>query len=160
MVPVSKYRIVVALSLICLFTAACAAEKKVSKEQLPAAVKTTADAQSKGATVAGYSSDTEDGKLEYEVNLKVDGHSKDVTIAPDGRVLEIEEEVAMDKLPSAVRDGLTGKAGKGTIGKVESLTKYRSQAWTLVAYEAQVVTSGKHSEIQVGPDGKSLKHEE
>jgi hypothetical protein len=126
----------------------------------PAAVKATAEAQSKGATVAGYSSDTEDGKLEYEVNLKVDGHSKDVTIVPDGKVHEIEEEIAIDKLPSVVRDALTGKAGKGIIGKVESLTKYRSQAWTIVAYEAQVVTAGKQSEIQVGPDGKSLKHEE
>jgi hypothetical protein len=39
---------------------------------------------------------------------------------------------------------------------VESLTKHG----TLVAYEAQVLNKGKKSEIQVGPDGKPLAHEE
>jgi len=40
--------------------------------------------------------------------------------------------------------------------KVESITKKDK----LVAYEAQVDTSGKKSEVQVGPDGKPLDHEE
>ena len=30
----------------------------------------------------------------------------------------------------------------------------------LVAYEAQVVTGTKKSEVQVGPDGKPLRHKE
>jgi hypothetical protein len=51
---------------------------------------------------------------------------------------------------------LQAKAGKGKITKVESLTKKDK----LVAYEAQVVTNGKKSEVQVGPDGKPLDHEE
>jgi hypothetical protein len=29
-----------------------------------------------------------------------------------------------------------------------------------VAYEAKIMTDGKKSEIQVGPDGKPLDHEE
>ena len=40
--------------------------------------------------------------------------------------------------------------------KVESLTKHDQ----LVAYEAQVTTGGKKSEIQVGPDGGRLTHPE
>ena len=48
------------------------------------------------------------------------------------------------------------KAGKGHLGKVESLTKHDK----LVAYEAVVQTDGKKSEIQVGPDGKPLDHQE
>jgi hypothetical protein len=39
---------------------------------------------------------------------------------------------------------------------VESLTKKGK----LVAYEAKVNTGGKKSEVQVGPDGKPLDHEE
>ena len=39
---------------------------------------------------------------------------------------------------------------------MESLTKKDK----LVAYEAKVVKDGKKSEIQVGPDGKALDHEE
>jgi hypothetical protein len=135
---------------------AVAAEKKLSKADLPAPVQKAAEDQSKGATVLGYSSDREDGKLEYEVKMSVDGHSKDVTIAPDGSVLEVEEQVPMDKLSAPVKAGLLAKAGKGSIRKIESLTKHG----TIVAYEAQVYTAGKHSEAQVGPDGKPLDHEE
>jgi len=55
-----------------------------------------------------------------------------------------------------VQSGLQEKAGKGKLGKVESITKHDK----LVAYEAKVTTNGKKSEIQVGPDGKPLDHEE
>ena len=86
----------------------------------------------------------------------VNGHSKDVLIAADGTVVEVEEQVAPDSLSAEVKAGLQAKAGKGKIVKVESLTKKGK----LVAYEAQVETNGKKSEVQVGPDGKPLAHEE
>jgi len=132
------------------------AEKKLKKSDFPAAVQKTADEQSKGATVKSYGSETEDGKLEYEVEMTFNGHSKDIAIAPDGTLLEIEEEVAMETLSAVVKEGLQAKAGKGTIKKVESLTKKGK----LVAYEAVVITGTKKSEIQVGPDGKPLAHKE
>ena len=55
-----------------------------------------------------------------------------------------------------MKDGLQAKAGKGKLVKVESIVKHGK----LVAYEAQVMTDGKRSEVQVGPDGKPLDHEE
>ena len=133
-----------------------AADKKVAKADLPAAVQKTAQEQSEGATVKGYSKETEDGQLEYEVQMTVNGHSKDVSIAPDGRVLEVEEEVEMSSLPANVQTALKARAGKGAIGKIESLTKQGK----IVAYEARVKTGERHSEIQVGPNGERLKHEE
>src|SRR5579864_5451401 len=137
------------LSLTFLFAISLSAqEKRIKKSDLPAAVQKTADEQSKGATVKGYNKEIENGKVEYEVELITNGHSKDVSMDPEGNVLEVEEEVALNSLPSAVSEGLRQKAGKGTIHKVESLTKHG----TLVAYEAQVLTAGKRSEIQVGPD--------
>lgn len=59
-------------------------------------------------------------------------------------------------LSAEVKSGLTAKAAGGKILTVESLTKQRK----LVAYEAKVDTAGKKSEIQVGPNGKPLDHEE
>ena len=74
-----------------------------------------------------------------------------------GAIVEVEEEeVAFDKLSPEVKAGLTAKAGKGTINKVETIKKQGK----LVAYEAHVTTEGKRSEVQVGPDGKPLDHEE
>jgi uncharacterized membrane protein YkoI len=131
-------------------------EKKLKKSDLPPAVQKTADEQSQGATVKGYSTEMEEGKRIYEVELAVNGHSKDVSIDKAGNVVEIEEEVPLDSLPAPVKDALQKKAGSGKITKVESLTKHGS----LVAYEAQVRTNGKRSEIQVGPDGKGLAHPE
>lgn len=145
------------VALACtIATRASAQEKHLNRSDLPAAVQKTADAQSAGATVRGYSSETEDGQLEYEVAMTVHGHGRDVSIAPDGSVLEIEEEIALDSLPASVRAGLQQKAGSGKIVKVESLTKHG----TIVAYEARVRTGTTRSEVQVGPDGKPLAHEE
>jgi hypothetical protein len=133
-----------------------AQEKHLKKSDLPAAVQKVADQQSQGATVRGYARETEDGKLQYEVSLTVDGHTKDIAIAPDGTINEIEEQVFLDNLPSSIRDALQKKAAPGRIVKVESLTK-RDQ---LVAYEAQIITGSKKSEIQVRADGGKLTHPE
>jgi len=133
-----------------------ASEQPVRLADLPAAVQKTAQEQSKGAVIKRYVKDSEGGQLEYEVQMTIDGHSKDVTIAPDGKLLEVEEQVKLDTLPAAVRQGLQKKEGQGAITKVESITKKGK----LVAYEAQVRTAGGHSEIQVGPDGQALQHEE
>ena len=148
----------VALLMIALISAVSspAAEKRVSRSQLPQPVRNTADEQSKGATVREYTTEVENGQREYEVEMIFEGHSKDVTIAQDGRLLEIEEQASINELPAQVISALHRKAGPGEITKVESITKNG----TIVAYEAQVRTAGKHSEIQVGPNGRDLKHEQ
>lgn len=144
------------LALLTIGFQARAQEKKLQRSELPPAVQKTVDEQSKGATVKGFSTEVEDGKKIYEAQLTVNGHGKDVSMDAQGHVLEVEEETSLESLPAAVRDGLTKAAGKGTIQKVESLTKNGR----LVAYEAAVKTGTKNSEVQVGPDGKKLAHPE
>ncbi len=122
----------------------------------PAAVEKTVAAQSQRATIRGFSEERENGQMYYEAEMTVDGHSKDLLVDNSGAIVEVEEQVAMDSLPAPVKEGLQTKAGKGKLVKVESITKHEK----LVAYEAQVVTGGKKSEVQVGPDGKPLDHEE
>jgi len=145
----------VVLSLY-LAVPAFAQEKKINRSDLPPAVEKTVSEQSQGATIRGFAQEKEKGQTFYEAELMVDGHSKDVLMDVNGQIVEVEEQVALDSLSPTVRDGLQAKAGKGKLEKVESLTKRGK----LVAYEAQVVTGGKRSEVQVGPDGKPLDHEE
>ena len=147
---------VTALWLILAASPALGQEQKITAADLPVAVKRTADRQSKGATVVGYARETEHGRVVYEVELTVAGKSRDVTIGADGSVLEVEQQVDFDALPPAVRTALTKKAGTGKIVWVESLTKRGA----LVAYEAGVLTDGRRSEVQVGPNGSALAHEE
>ena len=131
-------------------------EKKINRSDLPSAVEKTVASQTQGATIRGFNEEKENGKTYYEAELIVNGHSKDILIDADGTVAEIEEQVEFNSLPAAVQGGLQAKAGKGKVGKVESITKHDK----LVAYEAKVTTNGKRSEVQVGPDGKPLDHEE
>jgi hypothetical protein len=144
---------VLALSLAVVSSAQ---EKKIKRADLPPAVEKTVAAESAGATIKGFSTEKEKGQTFYEAEMTVSGHSKDVLMDASGSVVEVEEEVAMDALSAEVKAGLEAKAGKGKIGKIESLTKKGK----LVAYEAHINTNGKKSEVQVGPDGKPLDHEE
>jgi len=144
------------VAALTLTTLALAQEKKIQRADLPPAVEKTVAAQSQGATIRGFSAEKENGQTLYEVEMTVSGHSKDVSLDASGAVVEVEEQVAFDSLSAAVKDGLQAKAGKGKIVKVESITKHDK----LVAYEAKVQTDGKKSEIQVGPNGAPLDHEE
>jgi hypothetical protein len=142
--------------LFSVFAIAQDQEKKIQRSDLPAPVEKAVVVQSKGATIRGFSQEKENGHLYYEAELMVNGHTKDVLVEANGSVVEIEEQVSTESLPADVRQGLQDKAGKGKLVKVETLTKKDK----LVAYEAKVLTNGKTSEVQVGPDGKALDHEE
>lgn len=135
---------------------ASAQEKKIAQSSLPSAVQKTVQEQSQGATIKGFSTESDHGKKVYEAEMMVNGHTKDIEIAQDGSLNEIEEEVAFDRLPTNVQASLTARAGTAKIIKVESLTKHDK----LVAYEAATRKGAKKGEIQVGPNGGKLSHEE
>ena len=145
-----------ATMLFSVFAIAQDQEKKIRRSDLPPAVEKAVAEQSKRATIRGFSQEKENGQTYYEAELMVNGHTKDVRLDANGSVVEVEEQVSTESLPSAVRRGLQDKAGKGKLVKVETLTKKDK----LVAYEAKVLNNGKTSEVQVGPDGKALDHEE
>lgn len=139
-----------------LATGSVGQEKKIQRSDLPPAVENTVAAESKGAVIRGFSMEKENGQTYYEAALTVSGHSRDVLIDQSGAIVEVEEGVPFESLSASVKEGLQAKAGKGKIVKVESITKHNR----LVAYEAKVLTGTKKSEVQVGPDGKPLDHEE
>jgi hypothetical protein len=151
-----KLSIALVVTALSTCSVVVAQEKKLKREQLPPAVEKTVARESQGATINGFATEVENGKRLYEVELTVDGHSKDISMDRNGNILEVEAEVSMDALPTAVQEGLRRAAGAGTIGKIESLTK----GGKLVAYEAHVKNGTKRSEVQVGPNGEKLAHPE
>jgi hypothetical protein len=152
----NNYLVAFAGGTLLLAGSSSAQEKKINRSDLPPAVEKTVAAESSGATIRGFSTEKEKGQTLYEVEMTVNGHSKDISMMTDGSIVEVEEQVALDSLSPEVQAGLQARAGKGRILKVESLTKKDK----LVAYEARVETNGKKSEVQVGPDGKPLDHQE
>ncbi|MEK6303522.1 MAG: hypothetical protein AABO41_22675 [Acidobacteriota bacterium] len=136
-------------------TLAQTSEKSVKMKNLPTEVQKTVREQSMGATIRGLSQETEDGKIYYEVELKVKGHNKDVLIDSTGAVVEIEEEIDMASVPPAVKAEIEKHIGSGKITMVESVTKNDA----IVAYEAHIKSGKKHSEVKVGPDGQLIATE-
>jgi uncharacterized membrane protein YkoI len=149
------YQATLLATTLCISALGLAEEKVISRSDLPPAVEKSLQQQLKGATVKGFGAEKEEGRLVYEAQLMVDGHTKDIQFDASGTIQEVEEEVAFDSLPIEVKASLRARAKNGKITKVESLIKQDK----LVAYEAQVEKNGKHSEIQVGPKSERLMRE-
>jgi uncharacterized membrane protein YkoI len=131
---------------------AFAAETQIMRSDLPPAVEKTVQQQSVGATIKGFSKEVEGGQVVYEIKMTVNGHGKDVDIATDGTVLEIEEEVELSSIPASAQSALSVLAKGAKIVKVESVTKRGK----IVSYEAKVLHGSKKSEIAVGPNGEAV----
>jgi uncharacterized membrane protein YkoI len=133
------------------FTNVLASEKAITMKDLPAGVQRKVQEQSKGATIRGLSKEVEGGKTVYEVEMKVNGHGKDVLMDASGAVIEVEEEVALESIPGAARAAIEKAAGDGKIAKVEKVSGGKE-----TAYEAGLRKNGKRSEVKVSADGRLL----
>lgn len=128
-------------------------EKQVRMKDLPPAVQKTVQEQSQGAKLKGLAREVKKGEIAWEAELLINGHTKDLLIAPDGKVIAVEEEVALSAVPAAVKAEIEKQAGKGRITRVETITKNG----TLEYYEAALRTGRKTREIKVSPEGKLIK---
>ena len=127
------------------------APKTVDLSKYPAPVRATIENETKAATLKSVERETEKGKTQYEVETLVNGKSRDLVVDPAGKVLEVEEEIAVTTAPAPVQAEL-GKLG--TPGKVEKVT--RDGAAT--TYEATVKgKNGKTSSVTLDADGKPVK---
>lgn len=131
-----------------------AAEQKVEMKDLPPAVQQAVQEQSKGATVRGLTKEVEHGKTEYEAELTVNGHGRDVSFDSSGKVTGVEEEVPIASIPPAARSAIQSAASGGKVNKVELVTEGGR-----TFYEASIRKGAKKSEIQVDSNGKRVKED-
>ena len=67
-------------------------EEEISRAEAPAAVQATILAQAKGAKIKEVERETEDGRTVYEAEWEENGQEIEITVAPDGTLLEREIE--------------------------------------------------------------------
>ncbi|MFI4942140.1 MAG: PepSY domain-containing protein [Burkholderiales bacterium] len=146
-------RLAVSAALSLSVYGAAAGEKKVQLKDLPAAVQKTIQEETRNAEIVGLVEEQQAGKTVYEVETRVNGKTRDVTVDAKGQVIEREEEVALDTLPPAAKAAIEKAASGGTVRKVETVTKGGA-----TSYEASFSKAGKKSEIVVGSDGAIKKH--
>jgi len=157
----------------------CEKEKRVTLDQVPAAVKATILKEAKGAKIKELEKEVKKGKVVYEAEFIADGKEIEIKVAPDGKLLEREVEdeehrekegrheddddddddddgerevkVTLDQVPAAVKAAILKAAGGAKIKEIEKEVKKGK-----VVYEAEFVADGKEIEIKVAPDGKLL----
>jgi uncharacterized membrane protein YkoI len=128
-------------------------ETKVQFKDLPAAVQKAAKQQeTNGVTVRGYNREIENGRTFYEVEARENGRTRDILLDEAGTVVEVEQEVAIGKVPVAAMEGLKKEAGGANIQHVEYVTKGGK-----TSYEAVILKNGKKKEIAVNGDGFAIR---
>ncbi|MBY0455717.1 MAG: PepSY-like domain-containing protein [Gemmataceae bacterium] len=147
--------VLAALAAVAMAGLARADEEKVPLDKLPKGVLEAAKKRFPKAEVVGASKEkSDDGKDVYEVELKQDGKTIDVTLTPDAAIILIEQEITAAQLPKAVADAVEKKYPKATYTIVESVTAVKNGKETLEYYEALLTTADKKEvEVQVLPDG-------
>jgi hypothetical protein len=78
-----------------------AAEERIQRKDLPPKVEQAVQAQSGGATIRGFTQETEHGKTLYEAEMIVDCHGKDVSFDSAGVMVSVGEEISLESLRAA-----------------------------------------------------------
>jgi len=143
-------------SVLVVSTSAVSAQpkKKLTKENLPAAVLSAFEKSYPNATIKGVGLEKERGKTFYEIESLDGTTSRDLLYAPDGKVQEIEEGIAQDSLPDAVAKALKKHYSTSQIKKVEKIIK-----GTNITYEIRVQKNNRATEVVIDPSGKIIKSE-
>ena len=132
-------------------------EDKVPLDKVPPAVLDAVKAKFPGAKLKGATTEKEDGKTVYEIELIYKEHHHDVTLEPEGKIVSIERQIAKKDLPDAVARALEAKYPKATWKILEELMKGDAKVY---AYEVLLVTADRQSvEVVLDPQGTITKEE-
>jgi hypothetical protein len=150
--------IAVSMLALALTSSAFAVGDRVMKmEELPPAVQKAIHAQvaSTGAAIKKTSMEIEGGKTSYECEtVRANGKKQDFDVSPDGKLGEIEDEVALADLPAPVK----ARVGRATAtgANIKELVSVTMNG-KIVGYEAAVLKDGKKREFAMNPDGSPRK---
>jgi hypothetical protein len=149
------------LGFAVLSGSALADEEKVPPDKVPQAVVRAVKKRFPEAEMKQAGKELEGGKTVYEIAIKDKGHAIDVTLTPEGKILEFEREIDAKDMPKAVAKALRNKYAKATYKTVEEVIKVKDGKERLAYYEIKLVTAGKKSlEVTVTPAGKLSKEED
>jgi uncharacterized membrane protein YkoI len=127
------------LTLVVGMAAAARAEEEVPLEKLPKEVLDAVKAKFPDVKLLSAEKHKDKGKMVYWVETKVKDVNIDVTVTPEGKVVEIDREIAIKDIPAPVMAAVKKRFPKGTITESSEVSRDDK----VVAYDIQVVTSTK-----------------
>jgi hypothetical protein len=141
-----------ALAVFATLTLAAGGSKPVAKEKLPSPVLAAFLKAYPSARLKACSSEQRAGTTCYELESRDGKIERDLIYAADGSVLEIEESLALARLPDAVKRSLAELHPKAIIKKAEKRSRGSD-----VSYEVVVQEGKKRAELVFDADGKPKK---
>jgi uncharacterized membrane protein YkoI len=130
-------------------------EEKVPLDKVPKAVLKAVKAKFKDAKLVSAEKESANGKVVYEINLKVKDQTIEVSATPDGKIISIEKTISVKELPKPVAETLARKYPKAAIKVVEEIRHGEK-----VSYEVLLVTADKKTfEVVLDPKGKVVEEE-
>ncbi|MEZ6061585.1 MAG: hypothetical protein R3C19_14660 [Planctomycetaceae bacterium] len=122
-------------------------EQSVSLESIPAAVRSALGKLADGNSIESVEREKHDGRVQFEATWTVDGIEHEAAVTADGILIELQEAVAADTVPEAVRR-ISGRHFDGR----ESLEFERK---LIAAYEVE----NDEQEILLTPTGRRIEIE-
>src|SRR2546430_12452805 len=120
----------IAMAVSLLAVSALAQEKKITAQQVPAAVIAAFKNSYPHATIRGYAQEKENGKVFYEIESREGTTQRDVLYNPDGTVAEVEESISTSDLPAEAQEAIRKQYPKAVVTLAE-----RTTAGDKVGYE-------------------------
>ncbi|MEO8843134.1 MAG: hypothetical protein ABI591_19545 [Kofleriaceae bacterium] len=146
----------ISFALCILTTSALADSKKPAPAECPTVVKTALDKAFPGAKLAACKAEREHGHDQFEAKLtKADGNAVEVDIGTDGKILQVEEKIALDKVPAAVMKAFGAKYPKAKANAAEKQTPATGAA----TYELAFMLDKSRKEATFSEDGKFVEEE-
>ncbi len=130
--------------------------KPAPATECPAAVKGAITRAFPKSSISNCKAEHEHGGDQFSVNVvKADGTKAEVDVSPEGKVLQVEEQIAVDNVPAAVTKAFAAKYGKAKIATAEKQTPAQGAP----TYELAFVTNAGRKEATFTEDGKFVEEE-
>ncbi len=127
---------------------ATAEEKKIAPGELPKPVVKAVKKRFREAEIRGASKETGNKGTVFEVALKRGREELEVSLNPEGKILEIESKIDVKDLPEHIRKSIEHKYPGARLTKVERIQKGDE------APSYEVVVAPKSFEVKVDHHGK------
>ena len=127
-------------------------ERKVAEKEVPKAALEALKKQAAGAPLTQIEEEKEHGTTFYEGQWKGEHGRVEALVTSSGDLVEIEEEIASDRLPVSVIAAAQKLAGADAKMKWEKKTQ--------ILYEVKFKKGESYHELLLTPDGRVVEHED
>jgi hypothetical protein len=152
-----------AVVVLLLWTMAATADDQAKKieviklEDAPKAVRDAIQGRFPGAKVVTTERETENGQVNFEVNLTYKDRKYELHIQEDGTISAIEKEIQLNDVPEAVIKAVKVAYPEATIQGAMEVSKVKDKKETPDHYLIAVKTGNKQKEIAVSLAGKLVR---